>query len=362
MKCLSVLALLVLAVALACDTTDTGPSQPKGLTPGGRPNMSFNPTNQARIGVVDNDPGLDSSTYAAADAGILANSGAGWARLSFYWDMLEPSEGSLDSTTLHNYDTAVNALRAKGLSIYATVEHSPFWADSNSTDGCPACFPLPGDKVAHYARIVGVLADRYAGKTGVWGVWNEPNAATDAYPAANPTSTYYAMVRAVHDTLHASSRTNEYVVAPDLAETSDNVSYLQSLVESVGSDIDFVSVHVYSTETATKAWIDTAVLGNALVNGNWPVWLTEYYDNQNDNESTQAYYVSAIMTTMFADTTHSRGGATWAKTFWFDLGDSPQELVDNIESSGPYLREGYTCLIWAAGGLSAKPGYCGPYY
>jgi hypothetical protein len=83
-----------------------------------------------------------------------------------------------------NYDAFVNRAERYGLQIYFTISPPlPNWA-SDEPSRCPhaiagrrklgkSCFWKPNTK--QFARFVGAVARRYAGRVSLYSLWNEPN-------------------------------------------------------------------------------------------------------------------------------------------------------------------------------------------
>ena len=95
--------------------------------------------------------------------------GAGWTRIDINWELIQRNgRGTFDWAA---FDRVVQAARAHGLSVLATILYTPSWARPAGTDGTYA----PSDLSA-YAEFAAAAAAHYA-PMGVhtWEIWNEPN-------------------------------------------------------------------------------------------------------------------------------------------------------------------------------------------
>ena len=69
----------------------------------------------------------------------LAAAGVTWVRLDLGWDRFEPSRGKLSPSYVHLADAAVDAARAHGLHVLATLLNTPPWANHHrATNVAPA--------------------------------------------------------------------------------------------------------------------------------------------------------------------------------------------------------------------------------
>ncbi|MFO0600017.1 MAG: beta-galactosidase [Myxococcaceae bacterium] len=115
-----------------------------------------------------------------ADAQSMKALGASGVRMDFNWYDFQPEANRYEWGYL---DAAVQAARANGLSIYASVAYTPQWAST-----MPTCVPLGSDDAtkcgnklpvqAAWTQAVTQVVTRYRGQVDCWGIWNEPNLRT----------------------------------------------------------------------------------------------------------------------------------------------------------------------------------------
>jgi cellulase (glycosyl hydrolase family 5) len=102
-------------------------------------------------------------------ATAIRDLGARWVRLNANWSDAEPQRGTYDTNWFIHYDRAVALARAAGARIVMMSYRSPSWASGSSNPETPPKDPLD------FARFMGYLATRYAGKVEAFEVWNEEN-------------------------------------------------------------------------------------------------------------------------------------------------------------------------------------------
>lgn len=110
-------------------------------------------------------------------------SGAGWERILFYWNELQPN-GPDEWNSLHVPDEWLFEARRAGREIVGLVKNTPAWAtDGEPFTGVPRGLYLPVDDPGNlWANFIRQLVSYYAPR-GVdhWVIWNEPDIATDVY-------------------------------------------------------------------------------------------------------------------------------------------------------------------------------------
>jgi len=141
----------------------------------------------AVIGVLVPDPAraltaADCSPYGVnahipdeATLDALVAAGLGWVRMDFNWYEIEPSKGEFQFGAL---DQAVNAARARGLFVFATLAYSPKWAVADATcdDGTAnPCRTKPPADPADWEAFVLATVKHFKDRVHHWGMWNEPN-------------------------------------------------------------------------------------------------------------------------------------------------------------------------------------------
>jgi polysaccharide biosynthesis protein PslG len=94
---------------------------------------------------------------------------ATWVRLNANWSDAEPRRGTYDTNWFIHYDRAIDLARDSGAQIILMSYRSPSWASGSSNPETPPRDPMD------FARFMGYLAARYAGKVDAFEVWNEEN-------------------------------------------------------------------------------------------------------------------------------------------------------------------------------------------
>jgi hypothetical protein len=99
----------------------------------------------------------------------MAALGARVIRSDLRWLLVQPTEDTWDWSVP---DAAIDAAEASGLEYIAMVGYGVPWASSQTDDDSY----YPPDDVADFATFAGAAAERYAGRIGLYEIWNEPNA------------------------------------------------------------------------------------------------------------------------------------------------------------------------------------------
>ncbi|MFH1442132.1 MAG: beta-galactosidase [Candidatus Omnitrophota bacterium] len=102
-------------------------------------------------------------------AALIKESGAGWVRLDFIWQDIEPVRGKFD---FNKYDLIVKVLSQRGIKILGILDYSADWA---SSCGQWNCKPVNNKLFVDYAVKV---ISRYKGIVKHWEIWNEPDSST----------------------------------------------------------------------------------------------------------------------------------------------------------------------------------------
>lgn len=97
---------------------------------------------------------------------LIKESGAGWVRMDFLWDDIEPEAGRFD---FKKYDYIVDLLYKNGINILGILNYTANWASPSGQWNAP---PADNKLFVNYAVKV---AHRYKDKIKYWEVWNEPD-------------------------------------------------------------------------------------------------------------------------------------------------------------------------------------------
>jgi MYXO-CTERM domain-containing protein len=103
---------------------------------------------------------------------LAVDLGGAWIRIDLNWDLAEPAEGQWNWAP---FDTVIDAAKARGLKVYATLAYTPAWASSGNRRGDGANNDVPTGNT--YRTYVEAAVARYKTKVDVFSTWNEPNLA-----------------------------------------------------------------------------------------------------------------------------------------------------------------------------------------
>ena len=129
-----------------------------------------------RFGVVE--------AYAAPSAATAL--GAGWTRVTFEWNRIQPTSPDEWNVVPISDQTLANEL-GQGRQVVGLLITTPGWAtDQGIGPGVPQGLYLPvEDPNNTWATFVRSIVSRYAGRIDHWTIWNEPE-----IPAGSPDMTW----------------------------------------------------------------------------------------------------------------------------------------------------------------------------
>ncbi|HOC44388.1 MAG TPA: hypothetical protein PKJ99_15335 [Thermoanaerobaculales bacterium] len=258
----------------------------------------------------------------------IVNAGIGWVRIDVVWGLIEVHRDTFDWT---RYDALFDALEARGLRIFATLQGTPQWATSGSEfSGVP-------DEAADWQEFCYIVASRYRGRVDAWGFWNEPN--LRRFWQGGRTR-YIDEILLPGIAAVTTADPGALVVAPDLAHLSsgDWDDWLARVLGDAGHLLDVVSHHVYPSngtvgdvtdklaEDASYPWEPPSVRA-VLDGGGWgdrPFWLTETgVESDAYGQTGQANFYHGLLEVWFGGTL----GHDWIDRVFFyemaDPGDDP---------------------------------------
>jgi hypothetical protein len=234
----------------------------------------------AGMGWGDTIYGINAHVPSTQALDLAAAAGIEWVRLDFNWFTLEPARGSYNWGYM---DAVVNAARARGLQIFATLAYTPAWANGTGNIADPPTNP------ADWSDFVYATVRRYRGAIKHWGMWNEPN--LDGFWTGEAWQYREWILKPGHDAA-TSADPSCLVLGPELASLSsgDYPGWLEEITKAGGGDyIDIVTHHVYKGDTGWDTfdyldegafhwpWDDPPLqdaLSDVGLDGK-PVWLTE---------------------------------------------------------------------------------------
>jgi len=269
--------------------------------------------------------------------------GADWVRLWASWEALQPASGAYDERLIAGLNSAVGALRARGVKVLVVVHRSPAWA-SGSQGGIAA----PRDP-ASFGSFMGAIAARVPA-VDAWELWNEPDGA-EFFAGGPQPARYAAMVKSAYRAIKA-VQPGDTVVTGGMV--GNDMDFLAALYEhGAQGHFDAVGVH---TDTACltngpdayyrdergrigrytfSAYREVHAVMSAHGDGAKPIWMTELGWNTQStqprscntgtwagakrigvSEPRQARFLRAAYRCLAADPFVAVG-------FWFGLQDIP---------------------------------------
>jgi hypothetical protein len=231
--------------------------------------------------------------------------GFGWTRYWFYWNNLNPSNGSYDFTSS---DYEINAALSKGLQVYANIMWAPNWAvqgtpgycpwycghdpympDGDPASACPhstspdikACSAL-APEMTDFQEFVRQVVSRYGNRIRYWGFWNEPNY---LYFWHSDPSDFNANLQNLIDKIlipgynaAKAANLNVQIVGPEIAHPEGLEYILQK--DASHRFIDVISFHQYppdkdASQPAMWNELDYYYTKVQPYRAGRPVWVTE---------------------------------------------------------------------------------------
>jgi hypothetical protein len=234
----------------------------------------------AETGVVINGP----AGLVPQSASQLAPLGVGWVRGFVPWTVFEPNAGHLNEPQISALESGLAAL-PKGTKVILDVVNTPEWESGSSDPSTPP--HNPGD----YARFIGALARRFAGRVAAWEIWNEEDASLWWAGGPDPAA-YTDLLKAAYPAVKQADSKATVVLG---GLTGNNYEYLSQLyAHGAKGSFDAVGVH---TDTICSVVSPYEILRNGrtdqrinrwaflgyrtvhevmLANGdNSPIWMTE---------------------------------------------------------------------------------------
>jgi hypothetical protein len=271
--------------------------------------------------------------------------GAGWTRIDINWELIQRNGPNTFDWVA--FDRVVQAARARGLSVLATILYTPRWARPAGTDGTYA----PSDLSA-YSSFAAAAAAHYA-PMGVhtWEIWNEPNIGFWK-PAPDPERytqmlklAYAAIKRADPTAFVVSAGLSPYGARGDASAHEMNpLTFLERMYaagahgrfDALGwhpynfRGIDYHPASAWSQVAETKPSARSIMAANG--DGDKQIWGTEFgapTGTAGDavSEAAQAQLVTA-------------GYATWktwsfaGPLFWFSFRDAGTNRSDREDNFG----------------------------
>ncbi|MBX5466136.1 MAG: cell wall-binding repeat-containing protein [Firmicutes bacterium] len=214
--------------------------------------------------------------------------GAGWSRIPFFWNDLEPKPGVFNAFATDG-DAPERALAASGVHLVGVIEGAPTWAEASPKPGvetAPKGLDLPWNAPGNlWGQFVYHLAKHYEGLINTWIIGNEISIPQGPYATWGGTVPEFARLIAVaYAAIHAANPA-AHVLGPATpywyARGKVTAALLQALAALPGAQahhdfLDGLDVNLYNTIEYNPMIYATyaALLQSAGLQG-LPVWLTE---------------------------------------------------------------------------------------
>src|SRR4051794_4221411 len=170
------------------------PSAAPTATPMPTASPTVPPTGGPRKGAVSHFM-WQSMADTIVDLDRMQAAGMSYVRFDMSWRNSESTKGTYQH--LDMLDQVISAVQARGMTLTISVIETPGWANGGGGMFAPPSNP------ADYASYMGVLAKRYANRSGmVWEIWNEENDA-HFWTTGPDVAQYTAMLKAAYASIKA---------------------------------------------------------------------------------------------------------------------------------------------------------------
>lgn len=209
--------------------------------------------------------------------------GAGWTRVFFRWDVIQPA-GPSDWKPTNVPDPLLDAEIAAGRDVVAVLIGTPTWATETGTS--TAVPPLE-----YWGDFVYKIAGQYKGRIKHWVIWNQPDVTDPASPSHTWDGTaedYYHLLKEGYLKIKSVDPAMQVHLA-GLTYTWDsdqgNLPYLGRLLDLIVADpeaasnnyfFDAVSYHLYyNPRRMLEILTDVRSILDAHGLGSKPIWINE---------------------------------------------------------------------------------------
>jgi len=234
----------------------------------------------------------DTLPQVRADLDRMKAAGMTYVRFDVSWKNSEPAKGTY--RYLDKLDAIIGAIQARGMRLTLTVIETPSWANGGKGAFAPPTY------VRDYARFMGVLARRYASRSGmVYEVWNEPND-VHFWTTGPSVRKYTAMLKASYAAIRGAD-TDATVLGGSILD--NDVAFLRGIyANGGGSSFNALSIHPYAAYRAPgsttssfysfKRSVPIFVREMANHGQSKPIWITEFgWPTWKVSDATRAEYL-----------------------------------------------------------------------
>ncbi len=238
------------------------------------------PPEEAEVAPFDPRFGVVDSFVNTAEANAA---GAGWTRVFFRWDVVQPA-GPSDWKPTNVPDTFLDAEVAAGREVAAVLIGTPTWATDS---GISTAVPPP----EFWGDFVFKIATQYQGRVKHWIIWNQPDIADPTSPNytwEGNEEDYYRLLKEAYLKIKAVDPTMQVHLA-GLTYTWDQErgqrQYLERLLDVILADPDAATNNYYFDAVSYHLYYNPAQIHTALTEvrqildsrglGDKAIWLNE---------------------------------------------------------------------------------------
>jgi len=224
--------------------------------------------------------------------------GVEWLRVDMGWSSFqEDGPDSFSSWYVDLSDFVVDAARARGMKVLATLWRTPEWA------GATDVYAPPADP-AEYGKIARWAADHFRGRVDAWEVWNEPN--SSSFFKGTPTQ-YAGLLRASYHEFKAGDPDALVVFGgPEYNDTN----FIKKVFDAGGAGYyDVMSTHPYMAPadlppetpdtSGNNIWLLTHVAAVKDLMGQYgdgakEIWFTEFGWSSHGNTGSEPEWKKGV--------------------------------------------------------------------
>jgi hypothetical protein len=241
-------------------------------------------TGSARAAQVGVEPDLNwGITQAEQDrtAGVLADSGAGWVRLTVQWKYWEPTGPSVAlpvTGSLSDTDRSVQLARNAGAKVIIDVYNAPDWAAAaTSSEG-----QVPKN-ASDFANFMRNLAAHYKGQVAAYEIWNEEDLTRFWAGGTDPVK-YTSLLNAAYPAIKSADPAATVVFGGLSWDFKSQTSFLKRAYDAgAKASFDVLGIHPYpdsDTDPNLVKWQTWYTAAHNLMaqygDGGKQIWFTEF--------------------------------------------------------------------------------------
>ncbi|MCL4544394.1 MAG: hypothetical protein M1118_07320 [Chloroflexi bacterium] len=217
-----------------------------------------------------------------------AESGAGWERVEFWWNQIQPDSPTEFYPPQTISDAQLQTELSAGMLVVGLLGNPPQWATRDGST--PAHLYLPiNDPQNYWAAFVRRMVETYQGRIDHWIIWNEPDIppGQNGSTWAGTVAEYYQLVKVASEVAKVINPNEEIIVAgttywadvlnnrPLFIDRFASVAQNDPNGPSNGYFFDAVDMHIYSS--APDVYRIAMAYRQALQSHGMdkPLWLSE---------------------------------------------------------------------------------------